>query len=386
MAEPIRLELTNAPIIGQTSSGQKLRLGGFSGLRYLGRSPTGLYQFVTHTDRGPNADPLTIVRAGKSRDLRPFGLPEFQPRLVFLDADIRLKKMFVRAEVPLTTKDGKPVLGLPPDDNSEIAVDFKGEELGTSERGLDLEGVALAHDGTFWMCDEYGPSLLRFSTDGVLLDRLDPGKGLPESLRYRRPNRGFEGIAISGGKIYAALESPLDNPPSKGWVNSKKSHVTRIVEVDPVRRVATAQYAYVLEEADSGGISDICFESPETLLVIEKGKGWKRLYRVRLGAATNLQRLSSAISGPGGKLESLTLQELASNGVAPVRKSLQLHLDALGMKEEKFEGVDRVDDKFIALITDNDFGLAGGLDRSQGLAETKDEPPALYFVPLLAGK
>ena len=70
--------------------------------------------------------------------------------------------------------------------------------------------------------------------------------------------------------------------------------------------------------------------------------------------------------------------------MAPVRKTLQLELGALGLRDEKYEGVDRVDDKFIALNTDNDFGLAGGLDRGSAVAEEKREKPALYFVPLLA--
>jgi 3-phytase len=159
------------------------------------------------------------------------------------------------------------------------------------------------------------------------------------------------------------------------------------VELDAGKRTTVAQFAYLLEEADTGKISDICWEGDDTLLVIEKGgendEEWKRLYRVHLQAATNLQRLPSAISGPGGRLESLSAQELAVNGVAPVRKALQLELGALGLKDEKYEGIDRVDDKFIALITDNDFGLAGGLDHDNALAETKNENPALYFVPLL---
>jgi hypothetical protein len=373
--QPIRLELSNPPVIGVTSNGQKIYLGGFSGLRFLGRSPTGLYQFVTHTDRGPNAE--------ETKDGRPFAIPEFQPRLVFLDADVRMKKFFVRAQVPLTFKDGRPVTGLPPESNSEVAVDFNGKVLGATDTGLDLEGVALASDGTFWLCDEYGPSLVRFSTDGVLLEQLLPGKGLPESLRYRRPNRGFEGIAISGNKLYAALESPLDNPPSANFKNSKESRVTRIIEVDLGKRVAVAQYAYLLDEADTGKLADISMESPEQFLAIEKGKNSMKLYRVNLTAATNLQRLSSAISGPGGSLERLTPQELGANGVGVMRKTLQLDLSALGLREEKFEGVDRIDEKFVALLTDNDFGLSGGLDHDNGQAETKDEKPALYFVPLL---
>ena len=176
--------------------------------------------------------------------------------------------------------------------------------------------------------------------------------------------------------MIAALESPLDNPPSRGFESSRRSRVTRLVEVDSARRVATAQYAYLLEESDTGGISDLCPEGPESYLAIERGAAWRRLYRIRLAAATNLQRLPGAISGPGGKLEMLSPAELTQNGVAPVRKFLQLDLGALGRSGEVFEGVDRVDDKFIALLTDNH-----SRNDSDGEA-----PTALYFVPLLRGK
>ncbi len=40
----------------------------------------------------------------------------------------------------------------------------------------------------------------------------------------------------------------------------------------------------------------------------------------------------------------------------------------------------------MAVITDNDFGLAGGLDHKNALAETKAENPALYFLPITKPK
>jgi len=56
------------PSIGATAAGQQLFLGGFSGLHFEGVDPkTGRYKFITHTDRGPNAEPTGI--------LRPFLLP-----------------------------------------------------------------------------------------------------------------------------------------------------------------------------------------------------------------------------------------------------------------------------------------------------------------------
>jgi hypothetical protein len=379
---PIRLELMASPVIGSTSVGQKITMGGFSGLRFLGKSSTGLYRFVTHTDRGPNADESVTMQGQE----RPFGLPEFQPRIVFLEADLKLRKFFISREVPLSHPDGKPVTGLPPETNSEIGVDFYRNKLPPDDRGLDLEGIALASDGTFWMADEYGPSLVQFSSDGVLLNQISPGKGLPEYFRHRRMNRGFESVAVSGGKVYAALESPLDNPPSKGEQNSKNSRFTRLVEVDPGRKVVTAQFAYILDEADTGKLNDITFEGPGRLLALERGttgrKEWRKLYRLHLDGATNLQRLSSKVGGNTGTLESLLPKDYAVNSLAPVKKELVLDLGELGVKEEKPEGIDVIDEKFVAVIIDNDFGLAGGLDHTNAVAEESHVNACLYFLPI----
>ena len=375
---PLRLKFDPAPHAGITRQGQAIPLGGFSGLRFIGATSSGLLQFVTHTDRGPNADEEQSPRG----QVRPFALPSFQPRLIFLTADLRKESFYFRSQVLLRLPDGKPVSGLPPSKNNEIALDLEGREIGSDENGLDLEGVAIARDGSFWLCDEYAPSLVHFSPEGLQLERLMPGRAIPETLRYRRMNRGFEGIAIWEDALFAAMESPLDNPRSKREENSRRSRITRIIRLDLTRKITTAQYAYILEEADTGKISDICMEGPNTMIVTEKARDWIRLYRIELGNATNLQRLPSQISGPGGSLERMSAKELAAQRIEPVKKAQLLDLTKLGMREEKFEGVDRIDEETIALLTDNDFGLSGGIVHGNALAEMKNEDPALYIVPL----
>jgi 3-phytase len=383
--EILRIEWSDVPVIGVTSSGQEMRLGGFSGLRFLGRTAGGLLRFVTHTDRGPNAD----ERISLSGKVRPFGLPDFQPRLVFFEVDVKLRKILLVRQVPLRQKTGRPVTGRPPSGSGEIAVDFKGRLLGIDEKGLDLEGVAQAPDGSFWLADEYGPSLVHFSANGVFIEQLCPGRGLPETVRYRQPNRGFESIALADGQLFAALESPLDNPPSEGHANGKKSRITRFVQVDLARKVATAQFAYLMEEAD-GKLSDITTDGPNQFLVVEKGgrgeREWKRIYRVGIGMATNLQRLSSLISGPGGSLETMLIEDLPASGILVARKELVADLTALGLKEEKVEGIDRVEGNVIALITDNDFAVDGVLDDDNGVAleKTAERFPSLYLLQVPA--
>ena len=67
-------EWQDLPLVGRTAAGQKILLGGFSGLAFEGRTRDGKLKFITHTDRGPNGEPTGIVR--------PFLLPDFTPRLV----------------------------------------------------------------------------------------------------------------------------------------------------------------------------------------------------------------------------------------------------------------------------------------------------------------
>src|SRR5204862_5877696 len=101
------------------------------------------------------------------------------------------------------------VTGLPISDRSQPVYDSSGKNTwGTDPYGVDPEGLALdPRDGSFWVCEEYGPSLLHVAEDGTILTRLIP-KGsslkvpgvnvqaiLPAELIKRTDNRGFAGIA-----------------------------------------------------------------------------------------------------------------------------------------------------------------------------------------------
>ena len=85
-------------------------------------------------------------------------------------------------------------------------------------------------DGTYWIGDEFGPYLLHFSADGVLLDApiplpnpLNPTQELrsPQNqfnkaqINFVEPlvqqSGGFEGMAISpnGQYLYPLIEKPI---------------------------------------------------------------------------------------------------------------------------------------------------------------------------------
>ena len=97
-------------------------------------------------------------------------------------------------------------------------------ELRFNPNGLDTEDIVRTANGEFWLVDEYSPSLVRVAANGRILARYVPrglklrGAGypvretLPSIFRRRQQNRGFEGLGISGDRLYIALQSPLANP------------------------------------------------------------------------------------------------------------------------------------------------------------------------------
>src|SRR3546814_524095 len=62
----------------------------------------------------------------------------------------------------------------------EIALDTLGRIIEPSPNGIDPGGLAVAPDGSFWVSEEYGPSLIHFSSGGQLQEKLHPFEADPE--------------------------------------------------------------------------------------------------------------------------------------------------------------------------------------------------------------
>lgn len=111
-------------------------------------------------------------------------------------------------------------------------LDFDIVHEGTSERLLtgadfDIESLVVAQDGSFWIGEEFGPFLLHFSADGVLLQAPVPlpgGLKSPSSPYLEegeeptvRSSKGFEAMvsARGGTHLYPILEGHLPTADSK---------------------------------------------------------------------------------------------------------------------------------------------------------------------------
>lgn len=315
-------------------------------------------------DRGPNLkietamgrygmDHLAPLAAREGAKVLP--LPDFQPCLAELSVGRRRARL--ERLVPLHGPDG-PLSGRPPPVGAgaevEPAFDLKGLVLPADPHGVDTEGVAALADGTFWVCEEYGPSLLKVDGEGRLLRRWTPKGGaggedvLPAAALKRRLNRGFEGVTASGdgAALYVVFQSALRDQPRKD---------TTIWKLDAKSGALLAEYAYPFDPpqtftADAAAgeaepkdlkVCDLAWIGPDRLLVLERITRSARIYAVDVGA-------------PG-----------------VLAKTLVFTTDDHPEVAQDLEGVTLLSDHELLLVTDNDFGVEGAETRFYRLTFNK---------------
>jgi hypothetical protein len=154
---------------------------------------------------------------------------------------------------------------------------------------LDLEGIALAEDGSFWLANEEGPSIINFDPKlKKIKNILIAGQQLPIILRSMHSGRGFEGIAVYGDKIFAAMQSSLNIAG-----RTPEALFLRIISYN-FRNDTVKTYAYPLDDFSNKRrsqvqITDIAALDEERLLVVEMSpSGAQKLILVDLKYATNI--------------------------------------------------------------------------------------------------
>ncbi|MEU3613394.1 esterase-like activity of phytase family protein [Streptomyces sp. NPDC006872] len=361
---------SNALLPGTVADDRGVDLGGIGSDIY----PTGRKgEFWTVTDRGPNGQ----IKVGGSKR-RTFPVPGFDPAIVRIRVSGDTVKV-VQA-IPVTTSSGKPVTGLSNQegrDEAPYSYDAR-TPLSYNPNGLDTEGLVRAADGSFWLVDEYGPSLVHVSARGKVLTRYVPEglkltgtdypvvETLPAVLLHRKTNRGFEGLAqLPGGDLVLAVQSPLSLPDTAAGEGSRTA---RLLRFSPKKKAVTAEYAYRFDPVDVVDpseddtselkISSVVSVGGDRLLVEERTDKAARLQLVRLSRSANILGSSWDDDATTPSLEQL--DDPAASGVPVLSKRLVVDLGKVAGVPGKIEGVARVDDDTLALVNDNDFGMTDG--------------------------
>jgi hypothetical protein len=369
-----------------------LSVGIGSGAFHAPADPANI--IYTVSDRGPNIDcsdaeklvGLSIDQICKGDKAgKIFATPDFVPSIFVVelagDASFKIAKT-----IPLATSDGKPITGLPNPlkaAKTEKGYDREGNLLPFDVNGLDTEGIVKLADGSFWIADEYGPSVLHVAADGRIQERLVPagldadlaGAGyavngsLPPILLKRTLNRGIEGIAISPDEkfLYAMVQSPLSNPDADAY---KKSRQTRLIKVDLAQRKTVGEFVFVEDTPDSFAqdqsekqndvrLSELTALGTDDLVVLERIDRTTKLQRISLAGATNILGSAWDDAATSPSLEQTAAEDLAAGGVTPVSKTLWFDSAKHEGLPAKIEGVTITGDGALLLINDDDFGIAG---------------------------
>jgi len=187
----------------------------------------------------------------------------------------------------------------------------------------------------------------------------------------------MEGIAIQDGKVYGFVQSPIRNPTTlaNGALNEMRN--VRVVEFDPATR-ATRQFLYVMDNPVATGAANTRADKigdvtavPGGFLVLERDDDAvpedsldtisKKIYATSLTGATDISNVGPfVVNGASKTVDQMTIEELASVGVVPATKKLHVDLAQAGYAGvEKIEGLTLLPNGQLALVNDNDFGVAG---------------------------
>jgi len=352
-------------------------------------------EFYALTDRGPNidcsaAEEITGVATAQAcagdDKAKLFPRPDFVPSIVKLK--LNEDGSFITTEwIELKDAAGQTITGISNPlkaAKTEAAYDTTGKSLPLDPNGLDTEGLVRLKDGTFWIGEEYGPSLVHVAADGKIIERLVPvgldadlaGAGykitgaLPAILARRQLNRGIEGIAISPDEqfLYGIVQNPLANPDAGAFKNAV---ATRILKLDLASRKVVGEFVYTLDpfntfkndaKADKQSdvrISELSAIGPDQLIVLERIAKTTKLYAIDLSQATDILGSAWDDVATSPSLEQQAVADLAAKGITPASKKLWLDSSDHPELPSKVEGVAILDGGQLILINDDDFGIEG---------------------------
>lgn len=388
-----------------TFQGIKFREGGFSGLHYI--PGTNGKEFYTIGDRGVNVD-------AKNASCSPtydkiYGFPTYTPKIHRIkiggDSIQILESMTVKRPngtgttgVLNPTGWGSTNIEEAWSDTSVNCANVPSKIIAKDVWALDCEGIVIGKNNDFWVCEEGGATVWNLDANGKVIHRYSPFAtkvgaeaeeiAIDTVFKYRKNNRGFEGIAITpNGKIYAMIQSPILYPDKN---TGEASLIHRLLEINPNDN-SYKMYAYLNPgdltvgsdkiKAKDWKIGDLVAINDTSFLVIENGIAGaniqKNIYQIGISTATPVH---SGLYG-GKTLEGLkNAAGLQAQSIIPVTKTLFMNLRANQFPDslEKAEGLTIINDSTIAVCIDNDFGQASPAENGIATATTTQSTLFVY--------
>jgi glycerophosphoryl diester phosphodiesterase len=269
----------------------------------------------------------------------------------------------------------------------ELKVPFAlalGDSAGRPLTGADFdpESFVRMDDGSFWVGEEFGPSLVHLGPDGVVLEKPVPvpvvpplrhyARGSPflrtpdhPDLRYMRKQErrlelanlprsgGIEGLArnAAGTLLYATVEKHLIDDP--------EADRRLVLEFDPARHGFTDNYWLYRADGEDISLASFAAFTDQVFLVVERdteeglSARIKRIYRIDLNRFSN-----------DGYLKKTLVCDLLN--IEDSRELTRAEDGAIGLgREYSFpyvtpESLVIIDERTLLVANDNNYPMSAG--------------------------
>jgi hypothetical protein len=364
-----------------------------SGLCLRAGDPPG--RFWAIGDRGPN---LKIGPAidrhglGQLALLRGIGGVKIMPRL---DIGPAISELQIEGDtVRLVRTRGLAISGLPIPSNASEEIEpifsLDGAQMEADPSGADTESIAALKDGSFWVGEEYGPSLLKVAPDGRVVQRWIPEGLVPSFVEARYPveavlpniavrrrlNRGFEALALSAGErwLYVVFQSALAHPDDAAH---ERGRTARIWRLDAHTGQVTAQFLYPFDgpetfvrdgprtEWSDLKICEAVTLAPGKLLLLERVSKTTKIYIVHLSPEFEAPATYVSVETLPS-LEQIDEASLEKAGVRLLEKTLVFSTADAPQIDPDLEGMALLSPYELILVNDNDFGVEGAPGLTSG--------------------
>lgn len=307
----------------------------------------------TITDRGINIDcPETkdILKEEFCKKGKVFPYPEFTPTIYKLK--ITNDGFEILETIPLKTEDGKEISGVS-NPETELSYGMDKKELTYDVNGIDSEALAISNDGNIYIADEYGVSIFVTDKSGIIKERWVPKgvkaslenacyeviENLPQELRQRQLNRGFESVALSKDDkfVYTILQSPFE-----GKIDTK---IVPFYVIDSTSKEVVKTLNYVLDDVDT---------------FVKDSKKKKRVQNdVKVSEMSTLPNGDLVVLERVSKTTKFYKINPKNEKDGVLEKELIFNTDDYEGFPSKVESIAVIDENNWILINDNNFGIEG---------------------------
>lgn len=341
-----------------------LKLGGFSGLYY-----TGGRTFYTITDRGP-----IVQNETESGNTSYLISPDFTPQIVTLELqnDNTIK---VTDQKPITNPAGLLVSGKLPENSWIENETFTNTENISDSWGIYPGGLLMdVSNNFFWFADQYQPALYQSTVEGNWGRRIRPAEGMRRAFGNHTVNGGLTGLDFTtDGDIITIMGKCLENNRASEDTGSVMNYGIRRIGLVNANDATDLSLFYLVEPESYDGIpernimlGDISTVNDTSYIVTEYGN-YNGVERNLLYMVSVVDSTTKALVGLEGinsqTFETLSPASWRAAKINVVVKRLLLDLSSSSIR--KPDAIAIVDDKHIAIIDNNGYGIVNGNVQNQ---------------------